>query len=144
MFLVPLCLRKRSQYVTELGIIATPKEMSVDINFTIPFPGPSSRSGTCCPSNCSGLILFLKHPYLRTSRQKNSRVSRTTCRIVFVLPCALILFHNFASLSLALLFCSFFIIYEPFLNRQSPHKRTKQEVVPLLPENLQFLFIRFI
>jgi len=27
----------RSQYVTELGIIATPKEMSVDINFTAHF-----------------------------------------------------------------------------------------------------------
>lgn len=143
MFLVPLCLRIRLQYVTELGIIPTLKEMSVDINFTVLFSWPSLRSGTCCPSNCSGLILFLKPLYLRTSRQKNSRVSRTTCFIVFVFPCALILFHNFATLSLALLFCSFFIIYEPFLNRQSPYKRTKQEVVPLLPENLQFLFICF-
>lgn len=52
--------------------------------------------------------------------------------------------HNFAKLSLAVLCCRFFIIYEPFLNHKSSCKSTKLEVVPLLPENLQFLFIRFI
>lgn len=118
----------RSQYVTELSIIATPKEMAVDINCTVLVSWPSLRSVTCFCLNCSGLMLFLKLPYLPTSREKNPRFSRTNylfyphCRLLYFY-----LYHNFSKHSLAVLCCSFFIIYERFHNYKSSCKGTEQK-----------------